>query len=71
MLDIAASYNCMQFEGKLMLQTQENGEKPHFGPDLGLLDPNLGCQNFFFQSLALSVIRYHGQLSSCTISEKN
>ena len=25
--------------------------------------------NFFFKKLALSVTRYHGQLSSCTISE--
>ena len=25
---------------------------------------------FFFKNLALSVTRYHGQLSSCTISEK-
>ena len=26
--------------------------------------------NFFFKNLASSVTRYHGQLSSCTISEK-
>ena len=25
---------------------------------------------FFFKNLALSVTRYHGQLSSCSISEK-
>ena len=25
----------MQFEGKSIIQTQENGLKPHFGPDLG------------------------------------
>ena len=31
-----------------MIQTQENGKKPHFGPDLGPLGLNLGCQ-FFFQ----------------------
>ena len=36
MLDIVASYHFMQFHGKLMIQTQENGEKPHFGPNLGL-----------------------------------
>ena len=52
-----------------MIQTQENGEKPHFGPDLGLLDPNSGRQ-FFFKILASSVTRYYRQLSSCTISEK-
>ena len=53
-----------------MHQTWENGEKPNFGPDLGPLDLNSGRQ-FFFKSLALSVTKYHGQLSSCTISEKN
>ena len=26
MLEIVASYDCMQFQGKLMIQTQENGE---------------------------------------------
>ena len=26
--------------------------------------------NFFFKNLALSGTRYHGQLSSCTMSEK-
>ena len=34
----------MQFYEKLMIQTQENCEKPHFGPDLGRLGPNLGRQ---------------------------
>ena len=32
-----------------MIQTQENDGKPHFRPDLGLLDPNLGCKKFFWQ----------------------
>ena len=30
-----------------MIQTQENGEKSHFGPDLGPLGSNSGYQNFF------------------------
>ena len=30
----------MQFQGKLMIQTQENDKEPHFGPNLGSLDPN-------------------------------
>ena len=30
----------------------------------------LGHQHFFFKYLALSVTRYHGQVSSCTILEK-
>ena len=60
----------MQFQGKLMNPTCENGEKSNFGPDLGTLDPNLGRQNLFFKNLAPSVTRYYGQLSSCTITEK-
>ena len=28
MLDIVASYHCMQLQGKLMNQTWENGKKP-------------------------------------------
>ena len=35
MLEIVASYHFMQFPGKLMIQTQENGREPQFGPDLG------------------------------------
>ena len=45
-------------------------QKTHFGTDLGRLGQNSGHQNLFFKSLALSVTRYHGQLSSSTISEK-
>ena len=51
-----------------MIQTQENGKKCHFDPDLGPFGPNTGY-NFFFKNLALPVTRYHGQLSSCAISE--
>ena len=39
MLDIVASYHCMQFQGKLMNQIWENGKKPSFGPDFGPLLP--------------------------------
>ena len=67
---IVGSYTCMQFQGKRMIQTQENGKKPHFGPDLGLLGPNSGRQFFFLKNLLLLVTRYLAQLSSCTISEK-
>ena len=38
----------MQFQGKLMTQTQENGEKPHCGPDLGLM-VSTSSHDFFFQ----------------------
>ena len=66
MLDIVASYHCMQFQGKLMNQSQENGEKPHFGFNLGPLGPN-SCQNFFLkkiwlrQSLDIMVSYHHVQ----------
>ena len=42
MLDIVESYHRMQLQGELIVQTQENNEKPHFGPDLGLFGPNSG-----------------------------
>ena len=61
----------MQLQGKLKIRTQENAEKPHYGPNLGPLGPNSGCKIFFFfKNLALSVTRYHGQLLSCTTSGK-
>ena len=69
MLDIVARYQIMQFQGKLMVQTQENIKKI-LGANLGPLDPNLGRQIFFFKNLASPVTRYHGELSSCTIPEK-
>ena len=47
MLDIVGSYHCMQGQAKLLIQTQENGEKPHFGSDLGTLGPNSGREKFF------------------------
>ena len=66
------SYYCIKLQGKCMIQTQEYCEKPHFGPDSGSFGPNLGCPIFFFffKHLASSVTRYHGQVSSCKISEK-
>ena len=39
MLDIVVSYYWMQFQRKIMIQTKENGKKPHFGPDLGPSGP--------------------------------
>ena len=50
MLDIVASYHFRQFQGKLMIQTQENGKKTHFGPDLGQLDQNSDQGNFIQKS---------------------
>ena len=60
MLHIVASYHRMQFQGKLMIQTQENGEKPYFGPNLGPWAQIPAVKYFFSQKS-----RYHGQLSSC------
>ena len=66
MLDIVASYHCMQFQENLMKQMSENGKRPSFKPNFAL---NSG-HHFFLKNLALSITRYHGQLSSCTISDK-
>ena len=54
MLDIVASYHCMQFQGKRIIQTQENGKKPYLGPDLGPLRKNSGRQ-FSFQKYGLFI----------------
>ena len=51
----------MQFQGKPMIQTQENGEKPRFVPALDLLDPNSGCNFVSPQVERLANITYkHG-----------
>ena len=47
MLETVASYRCMQFQGKRMNQTWENGKKLNFEPDFGLFGPDLGTQIFF------------------------
>ena len=71
MLDIVASYHCMQFEGKLKNQTWENGEKkPSFGSNFGPSRPNSLHQFsffFFFKNLASSVFRYHNPVIQCLI----
>ena len=59
----------MQFKRKIMNQTWENGKKPSFRPDFYPVGPNSGSQ-LLLKNLAPSVTRYHGHLSSCTISEK-
>ena len=47
MLYIVTSHHRMQLQGKRIIQTQENVEKPHFGPASGTLVPNWGRQSFF------------------------
>ena len=54
MLNIVASYHCMQFQGKLIIYTQKNGKKPNFGPDLRPLGPYSDCKNFFFPKIWIS-----------------
>ena len=49
MLDIVASYHCMQFQGLLTNQTWENGKKPSFGTDFVPFGPNLGPKHFFMK----------------------
>ena len=68
MLYVVASNHFMQFQGKLKNQTLENGKKTSFRHNFGPFGP--GSPAFFFKYLALSVTRYHGQVSSCTILEK-
>ena len=52
-VDNVTSHRCMQFQGKHMIQTQENGEKPHFGPNLGQLGPIGRAISFSFKNLAI------------------
>ena len=52
----------MQFQGKLMNQTWENGKKSSFGPDFGPFGPNSG-HKFFFSKIWLCqlaiMVSYH------------
>ena len=47
MLDIIASYHCLQFPEKLMNHTWENAKKPSFVTKFGPFGPNLSPRNFF------------------------
>ena len=64
MLDIVASYHCMQFQGKLKNQTWETGKKTLL---LGLILAQIWATNFFFskiwlcQSLEIMVSYHHVQ----------
>ena len=66
MLDIVASYYCMQFQVKPMNQSWENNKKPSFGPNFFPFGPNLGHQIFFSkirlnQSVDIMVSYHHVQ----------
>ena len=71
MLEIVASYHCMEFLDIIMTQTLENGKKPSFRPTFDPFVQLQAAKFFFFKNLAPLVTGYHGQLSSCTISENN
>ena len=67
MLDIFLNYHPMQFPGKLMKQTWENGKKFKFGPDFGPFGPNLGSQSFFWTLPLLLIGRHCLEVSSYAI----
>ena len=48
--DVAASYYCMQLQGKLINQIFENGKKPSFGTNFGPFDSNLAAKSFHQKS---------------------
>ena len=67
MLNIIASYHRNQFQRKLIIQTQENGKKPQFEPDLG----QIWAQNIFFlRILPLMDVKHCSKLSWYAISRK-
>ena len=68
MVDTAASYHCMQFQGKLT-KHEKIAKNLVLGAILGHL-PQIRLPNFFNKNLASPVTRYHGQLGSFTISRK-
>ena len=47
MLYIAATYHCMQLQGKLINQTWENSKEPSSEPNFSPFGPNLGTKFFF------------------------
>ena len=70
MLDIVASYHCMQFQTKLMIQTWENSKKTNFRPDFGPFGSKFGLWNFFFLVLPLLDFVHYRKLSLHAISKK-
>ena len=56
---MAARYHCMQFQGKLMNQTLENGKKTSFKPIIGPFGRNLGSQNIWLHQSQGIMVSYH------------
>ena len=63
MLEIVASYHCMQYQEKLINQTWENDNKASFAPDFGLFGTNLGPKNVFWEFYLLLHVRHRCKLS--------
>ena len=59
----------MQFKGKLMNQTWENGKKTSFEPNISLFGANVGPKIFLW-ALILLVVRHCFKLSFYAISRK-
>ena len=59
MLEIVASYHCIQFQEKLTSQNWKNGKKPSFGTDFGHFGPNLGTKFFYLYYMLDIVASYH------------
>ena len=57
-LNSVANYHHIEFHIKTMIQTQENGKKPHFQPHLGWFGPN-SCHQKLFIKLVVIVPSYH------------
>ena len=53
-IDIVASYHCMQFQGKLMNQTCENGKKPSFETNFCPFGPILDPKTFFMNFTSIT-----------------
>ena len=54
MLDIVASYHCMQFQKKLTNQTWEKVKKTNFWTDFDIFGPNLEPKFFLIYSTSTS-----------------
>ena len=68
MSDIVASYYAIS--GKINDPNLRKWWKTSFWVWFRPVRPKFGVANFFYKNPASSVTRYHGQLSSCTISVK-
>ena len=48
MLDFVPSYNPVQYQGKLMMQTWENEENPNLGPNLVPPPLKIFCEAYVY-----------------------